>query len=117
MLKKFCLLFGLTLLAANIFARDVKVLISENKNNVSLTASAPFKLKNLDNNKTYKITQRGTFTVGKEKGQVICGNQKSKTSFPRRDHCGFHRRRSFRRRRGLFLNSFLCEEKEESKKR
>lgn len=81
MLKKFCLLFGLTLLAANIFARDVKVLISENKNNVSLTANAPFKLKNLDNNKTYKITQSGTFTVGKEKGQVVCGNQKSKKGF------------------------------------
>ena len=81
MLKKFCLLLGLTLLAANIFARDVKVLISENKNNVSLTASAPFKLKNLDNNKTYKITESGTFTVGKEKGQIVCGNQKSKKGF------------------------------------
>jgi len=81
MLKKSCLLLALALLATNIFARDVKVLISEDKNNVNITASAPFKIKNLETGKTYKVTQSGTFTVQHTKAQIVCGNQKSTKGF------------------------------------
>ena len=81
MFKKFCLLFALSLLAANVFARDVKVLISEDKNNVNLTASASFKVKNLETNKLYKIKKGGTFTIKNSKGQITCGNLQSKKGF------------------------------------
>ena len=60
MLKKFSLLLAFTLLAINVFARNVKVLISEDKNNVAITASTPFQVKNLDNNKSYKIKEKGS---------------------------------------------------------
>lgn len=81
MLKKLCLLFAFALLAINIFARDVKVLISENKNNIAVTASAPFKVKDLETNKTYKVTQSGTFNIQHTKKQIICGNLKSQKGF------------------------------------
>lgn len=81
MFKKFCLMLAFALLAINIFARDVKVLISEDKNNISLIASSPFRVKNLDTGKTYKITESGTFAIKKENGQIICGNLKSKKGF------------------------------------
>ena len=81
MFKKFCLMLAFALLAINVFARDVKVLISEDKNNISLIASSPFRLKNLDTGKTYKITESGTFAIKKENGQIICGNLKSKKGF------------------------------------
>ena len=74
-------MLAFALLAINIFARDVKVLISEDKNNISLTASTPFKVKDLENGKIYKITEKGAFTVIKEKGQIVCGNLKSKKGF------------------------------------
>ena len=81
MLKKFCLMLAFALLAINVFARNVKVLISEDKNNVAIAASAPFQVKNLDNNKSYKIKESGIFNIKKEKGQITCGNLKSKKGF------------------------------------
>jgi len=81
MLKKFCLLFTFALLAINTFARDVKILISEDKNDLVLTASAPFKVKDLQTNKTYKIKQGGTFGIQNNKGEITCGSVKSKKGF------------------------------------
>ncbi len=81
MFKKFCFFFAMALLAANIFARDVKVLISEDKNNVSLTASAPFKVKNLETNKIYKIKKGGNFTIKNSKGKISLVNLESKKGF------------------------------------
>ena len=81
MFKKFCLALTFALLAINIFARDVKVLISEDKNNVTLTASAAFKVKNLETNKLYKVKKGGTFTINNSKGNITCGNLQSKKGF------------------------------------
>lgn len=81
MFKKLCLVLTFALLAINIFARDVKVLISEDKNNVTITASAPFKVRNLETNKLYKVKKGGTFTINNTKGQITCGNLESKKGF------------------------------------
>jgi len=81
MLKKLCLLFSFTLFAINTFAHEVKILLSEDKNNISITASAPFKVKDLESNKTYKIKQGGTFGIQNSKGQITCGSLKSKKGF------------------------------------
>ncbi len=81
MLKNFSLLLGFILLASNIFARDVKVLISEDKNNINLISSAPFKIKDLETNKLYKIKKGGTFAIKNYKGQITCGNLQSKKGF------------------------------------
>ena len=65
----------------NTFARDVKILISEDKNDINITANLPFKVKDLESNKIYKIKQGGTFGIQNNKGEVTCGSLKSKKGF------------------------------------
>lgn len=63
-MKKLFLFFTLFIFASlNILAKDVKVLIVENKNNISITASGGFSIRERGSTKKYRVKTGGTFKV------------------------------------------------------
>jgi len=70
----FALLLGFNL---KVSAKDVKILIAENKPSFSLHASGKFKITDIKTGKKYSINKGGRFTVAGNKKQVQAGSVKT----------------------------------------
>ncbi len=70
--------FILILTACQIYAGNIKVLIAEDKTNLSVLASGPISIEESAGGKKYKTPKGGAFKITKTDGQIIIGSLKTK---------------------------------------